>query len=245
MQPVRSANDWWREAAAEDGLKWLDFRVAKDDDLATLSKNAVLEFERGKQLTGMPTGPELSLLEVGCGGGRMTWVLADAFGQVVAADISDAYIKLAEQYCKKPNVIFRTISGNDLDALRDRVYDVVFSYEVFHHLERHVLERYVSDIHVLLRQGGTFVLELNTTPMRLLTRISIIFRYALHLAGKRHWRGWPTSPYFARIPYSAETIHGILTRAGFQVQKVLQPGKPQTWFVATTSAPSPPSCVTG
>jgi 2-polyprenyl-3-methyl-5-hydroxy-6-metoxy-1,4-benzoquinol methylase len=240
MKPVKSANDWWRECAAEDGLRWLDrFAEHGTADWATIAKNGLVEFKRAKQLTDMPTGPELSLLEIGCGGGRMTWALAEAFGQVVAVDVSEAYIKLAERHCAKPNVSFRTILGNDLDALRDRLYDVVFSFEVFHHLDRRVLERYISDIHGLLRPGGSFVLQLNTKPMRLVTRISIWFRYVLHLAGKKHWRGWPTSPHFARQPYSAETIRGILTETGFQVQKMMQPGQSETWFVATTPIRSP------
>jgi 2-polyprenyl-3-methyl-5-hydroxy-6-metoxy-1,4-benzoquinol methylase len=239
MKPVSSANDWWREIAAEDGMKFLDQHVGADADWATAAKTGLEDFRRAVRLTDMPTGPELSLLEVGCGMGRMTWVLADAFGQVVAADISEAYVKLAEQHCRKPNVNFRTISGNDLEALRDRSYDVAFSYEVFHYLDRSVLERYVSDVHGLLRPGGSFVLQLNTAPMSLLTRISLWFRYVLHLAGQKSWRGWPTSPYFARKPYSADTIRGILTGAGFQVQKIVQPGLRQTWFVATTPIRSP------
>jgi ubiquinone/menaquinone biosynthesis C-methylase UbiE len=241
MKPVGSANEWWREMAAEDGLRLLDQHVGTDADWATAAKTGLEDFQRAVRLTGMPSGPDLSLLEIGCGAGRMTWVLAEAFGQVVAADVSPAYVKMAEQHCARPNVSYRTISGYDLEALGDRLFDVAFTYEVFHYLEQPILERYVSDVYRFLRQGGSFVLQLNTAPMGLVTHVSLLIRRLMHLVGKRSWRGWPTSPYFARKPYSADAICGILTKAGFEIQKVVQPGQRQTWFLATAPIhiPSP------
>ena len=232
MTTFDSAADWWRDAASDRGLQLMDQHVAADADWDTAAKTGAQDFDRALQLTGMPTGPQCTALEIGCGAGRMTGALAQRFGQVVAVDVSEAFIQLARQQCRSRNVTWRVSSGRDLQAVTAGQFDVAFSYEVFHYLETTVLERYIQDVYQALKTQGVFVLQLNTEPLRWLTRASLLVRYGLHGCGKKYWRGWPTSPHFIRHTYSAECLAETLRRHGFRVEKLLQPGTRQTWFVA-------------
>jgi len=65
----------------------------------------------------MPTGPQRTALEIGCGAGRMTWALAQHFGHVVATDVSETFVNIARHHCRSRNVTWRVSSGQDLDAV--------------------------------------------------------------------------------------------------------------------------------
>jgi len=232
MMSVSKSTTWWRDSAESEGLAVLDKHVERDADWEKAAETGVLDFQRALELTGMPTGNHLAALEIGCGAGRMTWVMAQHFGQVVAADVSKTFVQLAREKNRCPNVMFLTISGDSLENAHIQQYDVAFSYEVFHHLDAEVVEQYIEDVSGLLKPDGHFVFEMNTVPMGALTRASQVVRRILHYYGKKQWRGWPTSPHFCRKPYRVESIVASLEKHGFIVEQVVQPHAGQTWFVA-------------
>jgi len=101
---------------------------------------------------------EMSVIEIGCGSGRITRALAEVFGQVYAVDISDEMVRQArESLSGRPNAhVFRN-SGSDLQVLGDMQADFAFSYIVFQHIpSREVIYSYVREVHRLLRPGGLF-----------------------------------------------------------------------------------------
>jgi len=224
---------WWSQIGAEGGLTLLDQHVGPEADWQRAVQTGAADWQRAQRLTGIPTSGHLSLLEIGCGAGRMTGVLAAQYGAVVALDVSESYLRCARRHCPAGHVMFRAIEGDDLRAAADRQYDVAFSYEVFHYLAPRLLGRYFDEVHRLLRPGGQFVFELNTEPLRWTTRCSLWVRRVLHACGKRSWRGWPTSPHFIRKVHAAETVAARLESAGFAVLRIISPGCRETWFVAT------------
>src|SRR3990172_1999387 len=56
-------------------------------------------------------------VEVGCGPGRMTGVLAERFDRVVAVDVSDGMLERARVAVTAPNVDFRLVAGDRLDTV--------------------------------------------------------------------------------------------------------------------------------
>lgn len=229
---VSRSTTWWKDSAQSEGLAVLDKHVEGDADWEKVAKTGDLDFQRALKLTSMPTGRHLTALEIGCGAGRMTWAMAQHFGEVVATDVSEAFVQLAREKNRCPNVTFLTISGDSLAVADIRQYDVAFSYEVFHYLDPEVVEQYVKDVFGLLKPGGRFVFEVNTVPVRLITRASQVVRRILHSCGRKHWRGWPTSPHFCRKPCRVESIVGSIEKHGFVAEQVVQPQSGQTWFVA-------------
>jgi ubiquinone/menaquinone biosynthesis C-methylase UbiE len=101
---------------------------------------------------------QMTVLEIGCGSGRITRALSEIFGEVYAVDISGEMIRQATQSLQdRPNAhVFRN-SGADLSVLGDIRVDFAFSFIVFQHIpSREVIRSYVREVHRLLRPGGLF-----------------------------------------------------------------------------------------
>jgi SAM-dependent methyltransferase len=115
---------------------------------------------------------DMTVLEIGCGSGRITRALAEVFGQVYAVDISGEMVRQAKESLQnKPNAHVFQNSGSDLRVLGDIQVDFAFSYIVFQHIpSREVIQSYVSEVYRLLRPGGLFKFQvqgdasLMTTP---------------------------------------------------------------------------------
>ncbi len=101
---------------------------------------------------------EMTVLEIGCGVGRVTRALAKVFGKVYGVDISGEMIELARRRLAAfPNAHVYQNNGKDLSVLGDIQVDFAFSSIVFQHIpSREVIENYVRDVHRLLRPGGLF-----------------------------------------------------------------------------------------
>ncbi len=99
-----------------------------------------------------------SLLEIGCGVGRMSRHLAGRFGCVVGVDVSPTMIREGRRLnAGVANLEFRTCSGADLEDFADASFDFVMSYIVFQHLpDESVILGYVSEALRVLRPGGRF-----------------------------------------------------------------------------------------
>jgi SAM-dependent methyltransferase len=101
---------------------------------------------------------QMSVLEIGCGSGRITRALAEIFGQVYAVDISGEMIRQARESLRDcPNAHVFQNNGMDLGVLGNVRVDFAFSYIVFQHIpSRDVIRGYVLEVHRLLRPGGLF-----------------------------------------------------------------------------------------
>jgi SAM-dependent methyltransferase len=103
-------------------------------------------------------------LEVGCGTGRMTRVLAERFDTVIAVDVSAEMLALARRTATSSNVDFRPVGGERLDSVADGEADVVVCYLVLQHLPaRRLVAAYLADFARVLRPGGAAFVQLPVT----------------------------------------------------------------------------------
>ncbi|MBM3798008.1 MAG: class I SAM-dependent methyltransferase [Acidobacteria bacterium] len=109
---------------------------------------------------------QMTVLEIGCGAGRVTRALAGLFGQVRGVDISAEMIERARRALADcPNAQVFQNNGTDLSVLGGVPVDFAFSTIVFQHIpSREVIETYVRDVHRLLRPGGLFKFQVQGDP---------------------------------------------------------------------------------
>jgi 2-polyprenyl-3-methyl-5-hydroxy-6-metoxy-1,4-benzoquinol methylase len=151
----------WNDRARENA-KWYINTVKKDqtdDEFDSSGRPEVQNFvlsdpvlTRGRDLK------KLRLLEIGCGIGRMTRHLAEAFGEVHATDVSAEMIAQARERMRPyPNVSVYETSGVDFAVFPDNYFDMIFSVYVLQHVpDVSVIRSNIRDACRTLKPGGMF-----------------------------------------------------------------------------------------
>jgi SAM-dependent methyltransferase len=100
----------------------------------------------------------MTVLEIGCGAGRVTRALAQVFGQVYGVDISGEMVRQARAaLADLPHVHIFQNNGKDLSVLGEARLDFAFSSIVFQHIpSRDVIESYIREVHSRLHRGRLF-----------------------------------------------------------------------------------------
>jgi ubiquinone/menaquinone biosynthesis C-methylase UbiE len=167
-----------------------------------------------------------SCVEIGCGAGRITRQLVQAFKSVYAVDISPDMLRLAQQNVREAT--FFLVDGVTL-PFPDGSATAAFSCEVFQHFnDRSVAASYFREIHRVLRQGGTIMIQLPLVvlPLRRILPWMGATQEALWRIGekwvrqKANMKRWLISyhnrkPFFFLIQYEPEWLLHTLTAIGF------------------------------
>jgi SAM-dependent methyltransferase len=155
--------DWDERARAN--AKWFINTVKQEQPDAEFNATGKPEIDR--HLLADPLVIEghdprrLRVLEIGCGIGRMTWYLAEHFGEVYATDVSGEMIQQARQRLSAlPNVHLYETNGLDFACLPSDYFDIVFSIYVFQHVpSAEVIYSNIRDAHRVLKPGGVLKIE--------------------------------------------------------------------------------------
>jgi len=104
-----------------------------------------------------------SVLELGCGAGRMTGSFAKRFRHVYAFDLSREMLSRARQmHTAEKNILWLLSNGADLSCVASDSMDFVFSYLVLQHLPEEALAlQYIREMLRVLRPGGVFLFQFN------------------------------------------------------------------------------------
>jgi 2-polyprenyl-3-methyl-5-hydroxy-6-metoxy-1,4-benzoquinol methylase len=108
-------------------------------------------------------GPEVDVLELGCGGGKYSQRLAPRCRSLLCTDISQAMIEHARTSLSGQgvdgNVDYRVLNGIDFDGIDAASADLIFSYDVLLHLQPQNVFSYMLDARRVLRDNGVFMLH--------------------------------------------------------------------------------------
>lgn len=98
-------------------------------------------------------------LEIGCGGGRITRVVAPLVASLLATDVSREMLRLCRERVGNPSVCFLRTDGFTLAAVADASADVVYSHDVFVHFSSFQVYSYLCEIRRVLKPGGRGLLS--------------------------------------------------------------------------------------
>jgi SAM-dependent methyltransferase len=157
-------------------------------------------------------------VEVGCGPGRMTELLAERFERVVAVDVSGEMLALARGRVTAPNVEFLEVGGETLEPVENGIADVLLCYLVLQHLpERRLVAGYFREFARVLSPGGRAFVQIpvmrggiRPAAWRALRRLAVPATTRLRgdIAAQAAYRG---------VRLTEDELEGALAEAGLRV----------------------------
>ncbi len=101
--------------------------------------------------------PEMRVLEIGCGIGRLLRVLAPRFAELHGIDVSGEMIQRGRDWLADcPNVFLHETSGVDLGIFPTGAFDFVYSCITFQHMPVGVVASYCREVRRVLTPQGRF-----------------------------------------------------------------------------------------
>ncbi len=106
-----------------------------------------------------------SILEIGCGIGRVTEFMSNNFKDVIGLDISDKMIELGKERMKNSkNVTLFATDGRTYPASSESI-DFVFSFIVFQHMaDRETIRKNFEEAARVLKNNGIMKVQLRGVP---------------------------------------------------------------------------------
>lgn len=167
---LRKMETEWDQRARKNAFYYVDTaRLEWSEDDFFRSGQAEVEEQILTDLGNICRGRDpktMSVLEIGCGAGRVLRALSGIFGEVHGVDVSGEMVNCARRLLAGyPNVFLHKNNGMDLSVLGDRCFDFAFSVVVFQHIpRREVIESYMREVNRVLRPGALFKFQLQGDP---------------------------------------------------------------------------------
>jgi SAM-dependent methyltransferase len=158
---------FWDRRAEEDAFFFVDNRSSYGDpDTAAFWEAGRRDLDTFLGMLGVAVTPDEEVVEIGCGVGRLTRVLAERARRVRALDVSERMLELARRHNGHlANVDWVLGNGLDLVAIEDGSADLCFSHVVFQHLpDPEVTLGYVREMGRVLKAGGRAAFQVSNAP---------------------------------------------------------------------------------
>jgi SAM-dependent methyltransferase len=158
---------YWDERARENALYFVDNEIGYDDP------DTDAFWRRGEEVVAlmldmarMTIGAEETVVDIGCGVGRLTRALATRARHVYGLDVSREMLELAKKHNPDlANAEWLHGDGRGLGVLDDASVDGCFSHVVFQHIpDPAITLSYVRDMGRVLRPGGWALFQVSTDP---------------------------------------------------------------------------------
>lgn len=135
MPTKESIKTFWNNAAKDDPYWFISsfgqYGAGRNLDEFWASGHAI--WSDIKRLTGYEPQANHTVVEIGCGIGRLTRAISQEVRRVTALDISENMLEIARGFAL-PNAEFRTADGFSLNGIPDGSADFILAYCVFQHL---------------------------------------------------------------------------------------------------------------
>ncbi len=147
--------DWSVQQSEEASVAL--YSLGNPDLLERATREIIVQLERWGILS-----PERTVLDIGCGIGRLEIELASRVKAVHGIDVSNQMISAALRRCAPlSNVHLIKGTGRDLGEYQDAEFDVAIAVDTFPYINQAgqaLVDRYFSEVTRVLKPGGDFVI---------------------------------------------------------------------------------------
>ncbi len=176
-------------------------------------------YQKKLEITRSYLGPDMRVLEIGCGTGSTAIALAPCVRHILATDVSPRMIEIARgkaEAAQIRNVMFEARDIGELESPGGE-YDVIMAHNVLHLVED--MEAAIADSYRMLKAGGVFV-----TSTAVIGDMTKVFRIIL-----------PVGRFLGLIPFvgvfNRAELKQSLTGAGFEIDHDWLPKKNAAVFI--------------
>lgn len=167
-EKIEDSKEKWNNFASENPLYYVmtDYGadISEEKFRETGQKDFLEFFESDEILQSKMPWNEKSILEIGCGAGRISEFLASVSKTFTGLDISEGMIEKAKQRVKSENAKFISTNGTKY-PIPDNSIDIVFSFITFQHMpDRNTVFENVSEVSRSLKAGGVAKIQFRGAP---------------------------------------------------------------------------------
>jgi ubiquinone/menaquinone biosynthesis C-methylase UbiE len=154
---------FWNDKAAENAYWYVSSYASYDSrDRSEFWASGAKIWNDLKAATGYRPASDHTVVEIGCGVGRLTRAIAPEVQSVLAFDIAEQMLALARQGAPA-NASFACCEGCVLSNVPDASADATIAYCVFQHLpDLSALASYLREMHRVTKPGG--MIAFTATP---------------------------------------------------------------------------------
>ncbi|MGH2955328.1 MAG: class I SAM-dependent methyltransferase [Solirubrobacterales bacterium] len=218
---------YWDARADEDPFYFVDNRLAYGDpDVEAFWRGGDELLERILGMLEVEIEADDEIVDIGCGVGRMTRVLAARGASVRAIDVSERMLELAREHnANLDGVEWLLGDGHSLKPIADASADVCHSHVVFQHIpDPEVTLGYVREIGRVLRAGGWAAFQVSNAPTvhRRSAGLARLRGLLASLVGRAP-RG-QSHPAWRGSAVDLDEVRRVAEEAGMEVERVVGAG---------------------
>lgn len=215
---------FWDRRARENAFYFVDSRVDyRSPDLPQFWDGGEADLEALLAATGVSLAPSQTVVEIGCGVGRLTRVLAARCARVLAVDVSERMIEIARE-CNAglDNVSWLVGDGTSLAEVEGERADACVSHVVFQHLpDPAITLGYVREMGRVLRPGGWAAFQVSNDPGLHRPRAGAAHRVAA-LLGRAP--GGQRAPEWLGSAVEVEELRSAAEDGGMELERIVGEG---------------------
>ena len=191
---------------------------------ASMKVADAVSYQRKLEVTREYFGPDMEVLEFGCGTGSTALAQAPYVKHILAIDYSAKMIEIAREKAEEAeveNVTFEQASIEDFSAPGES-FDAIMGHSILHLVADS--QAVIAKVHKLLKPGGVFV----TSTVCLGEQMSVFRIFG--------WIGYSLG-FIPRLHvFTVDQLAASLTDAGFTIDYQWQPAKGKAVFIVAEKA---------
>lgn len=215
---------FWDRRASENAYFFVDNRVDyRDPDMEAFWRGGRENLDALLGSVGATIAPADRVVEIGCGVGRLTRVIAERAADVRALDVSERMLEVArEENRSLANVEWIKGDGESLAGVEDSSADACVSHVVFQHIpDPAITLGYAREIGRVLRPGGWAAFQVSNDPSihRPRTGMSAIVGRLRALVGRAP--GGQADPAWLGSAVELDDLRAAVRDGGMEVERVV------------------------